>query len=84
MGLLTGLLLLPLAPVRGTMWIAERLLDEAERELNDPAVIEQQLADAERAHERGELTDEELEDIEDGLLRRLTGQEGEWYGGPHP
>ena len=80
MGLFTGLLLLPLAPVRGTMWIAEQLLEEAERELNDPAVIEQQLAAAERAHERGELTDEELADIEDALLRRLTGQEGEWYG----
>jgi hypothetical protein len=76
------LLTLPLAPVRGTMWIAERLLEEAERELNDPAAIEQQLAAAERAHERGELSDDELADIEDELLRRLTGQE-EWYGGTH-
>jgi gas vesicle protein GvpG len=83
MGLLTGLLTLPLAPVRGTMWIAERLLEEAERELSDPAAIEQQLEAAERAHERGELTEDELADIEDELLRRLTGQEGEWYGGTH-
>jgi hypothetical protein len=65
------------------MWIAERLLEEAERELSDPAAIEQQLEAAERAHERGELTDDELADIEDELLRRLTGQEGEWYGGTH-
>ena len=48
--------------------------------MNDPAAIEQQIAEAERAHERGELTDEELADLEDALLRRLTGQEGEWYG----
>lgn len=81
--MLTGLLTLPLAPVRGTMWIAERLLEEAERELSDPAAIEQQLDAAERAHERGELTDDELADIEDELLRRLTGQEGGWYGGTH-
>jgi hypothetical protein len=80
MGLLTGLLTLPLAPVRGTIWIAERLLEEAERELNDPQAIEQQLVEAEVAHERGELSDEELADIEDELLRRLTGQEG-WHGG---
>ena len=73
MGLLTGLLTLPLAPVRGTVWIAERLLEEAERELNDPASIEQQLLDAEAKHERGEITDEELEQIEDELLRRLGG-----------
>ena len=81
MGLITGLLTLPLAPVRGTIWIAEQLLEEAERELNDPAAIERQLVEAEAAHERGELTDEELADLEDELLRRLTGQTGGWYGG---
>ncbi|TMK69776.1 MAG: gas vesicle protein [Actinobacteria bacterium] len=72
MGLFTGLLTLPLAPVRGTMWIAERLLEEAERELNDPESIEQQLLDAEARFERGEITAEEFERIEDELLRRLT------------
>ena len=80
MGLITGLLTLPLAPVRGTMWIAEQLLDEAERQLSDPAAVERQLADAEAAHERGELTDDELADIEDDLVRRLTGQQGGWHG----
>lgn len=80
MGLFTGLLTLPLAPVRGTVWIAERLLEEAERQMNDPAAIEQRLMEAEAAHERGELSDEELTDIEDELLRRLTGQQGGWYG----
>ena len=81
MGLITGLLTLPLAPIRGTVWIAEQLLEEAERELNDPAAIERQLVEAEAAHERGELTGEELADIEDELLRRLTGQGRGWYGG---
>jgi len=80
MGFFTGLLTFPLAPVRGTVWIAERLLDAAERELNNPAAIERQLADAEAAHERGELSDEQLTDLEDELLRRLTGQQGGWYG----
>jgi hypothetical protein len=79
MGLLTGLLTLPLAPVRGTMWIAERLLDEAERELNDPALIDRQLDEAEAAWERGELSDEEFTQLEEDLLARVTGQEG-WYG----
>jgi chorismate mutase len=74
MGLFTGLLTLPLAPLRGTVWIAERLLEEAERELNDPAVVEQQLNEAEAAFERGELSEEEFELIEDELVRRLTGQ----------
>jgi uncharacterized membrane protein len=76
MGLLTGLLTLPLAPVRGTIWVAERLLEEAERELNDPAAIEQQLLDAEERYERGEISADEFERIEDELLRRLTGRGG--------
>jgi Gas vesicle protein G len=76
MGLLTGLLTLPLAPVRGTIWVAERLLEEAERELDDPAAIEQQLLDAEEQHERGEISADEFERIEDELLRRLIGRGG--------
>ena len=72
MGLLTGLLTLPLAPVRGTVWIAERLLDEVERELDDPRTIEAQLLDAEERFERGEITQEEFELLEDALMRRLT------------
>jgi hypothetical protein len=76
MGLLTGLLTLPLAPVRGTIWIAERLLEEAERELNDPAAIEQQLLEAEGRYERGEISADEFERIEDALLRRLTARGG--------
>ncbi len=80
MGLITGLITLPLAPVRGTIWIAEQLLEEAERELDDPAAIERRLAEADAAYERGEITDDELADIEDALLRRLTGQQGGWYG----
>lgn len=72
MGLLTGLLTLPLAPVRGTMWVAERLLEEVERELDDPRTIAAQLDDAEARFERGEISAEEYELLEDALMRRLT------------
>jgi type II secretory pathway predicted ATPase ExeA len=71
MGLFTGLLLLPLAPIRGTVWIAEQLVEQAERELDEGRVIRRQLAEAELRYERGELTVEELEEIEDDLLERL-------------
>ena len=76
MGHFMGLLTLPLAPVRGTIWIAERLLEEAERELNDPAAIEQQLLAAEDRYERGAISADEFERIEDELLRRLTARGG--------
>jgi hypothetical protein len=72
MGLVTGLLTLPLAPVRGTMWLAERLLEEAERELDEPQAIEAQLLGAEERFERGEISEEEYELLEDALMRRLT------------
>jgi hypothetical protein len=71
MGLLTGLLTLPLAPIRGTVWIAEQLAEQAARELDEGRTIRRQLADAELRYERGELTVEELEEIEDELLERL-------------
>jgi len=76
MGFITGLLTLPLAPVRGTIWIAERLVEEAEHELDDPANIEFQLADAEARHERGQIAQEEYEQLEDELLRRLIARGG--------
>jgi hypothetical protein len=76
MGLLTGLLTLPLAPVRGTMWVAERVLEEAERQLNDPELIEQQIVEAEAAYERGELSQEEFDRIEGELIERLLAQGG--------
>lgn len=72
MGLLTGLLTLPLAPVRGTVWIAERLVEEAERELGDENAIRRQLTELEVRYEHGDLSDEELAQAEDALLSRLV------------
>jgi Gas vesicle protein G len=86
MGLLTGLLTLPLAPVRGTIWIAEQLALQAERELGDETSLRRMLAEAERDFELGELTIEEYESIEDALLERLeliraqARQEGDPHG----
>ncbi|NUR75976.1 MAG: gas vesicle protein [Thermoleophilia bacterium] len=71
MGLFTGLLLLPLAPVRGTVWIAEQLAAQAERELDDERTVRRLLLDAEAALERGELSEVEYDRIEDELLERL-------------
>ena len=71
MGLITGLLTLPLAPVRGTIWVAEQLAAEAERELREETSIRRRLADAERQFDLGALTAEEYEAIEDELLEQL-------------
>lgn len=71
MGLLTGLLTLPLAPVRGTVWIAEQIAAHAEQELGGEKALRRQLAEAERRFELGVLTIEEYEAVEDELLDRI-------------
>jgi hypothetical protein len=71
MGLITGLLTLPLAPVRGTVWIAERLYEQAEAELNDERTIQAQLMEIQAAREAGEIDEATAAEAEDILLERL-------------
>ena len=71
MGLFTGILLAPLAPVRGTIWLAEQLAEQVARELDEEAGVRRLLAEAEADLERGALTEAEFEQIEDELLDRL-------------
>ena len=71
MGLFTGLLTLPLAPVRSTMWIAEKLREQAELELYDESGIEAGLLELQAARERGDYDEHEIEQAEDALIERL-------------
>ena len=71
MGLITGLLTLPLAPVRGVAWVAEQVADQAEQEMYDEGRIMRELAAVELAHDAGEIDDESLERQVDALLERL-------------
>jgi Gas vesicle protein G len=70
--MITKLLMLPLAPVKGVVWIAEKIADEAYRQFYDPEVLRQQLEDAERAHRLGTISEEELAEIEDDILARMA------------
>ncbi|MFE9726689.1 gas vesicle protein GvpG [Streptomyces sp. NPDC005794] len=71
MGLFTGLLLLPLAPVRGVIWVAEKVNDAADRELNDPGLIRSRLAALNQELEDGNVSLEQFEREEEELLDRL-------------
>jgi hypothetical protein len=71
MGLLSGLVLLPLAPLRGTIWLAERLAAYAEEQLDDERAIRKLLLEAEAALDAGDLSEEEFDRIEDELLDRI-------------
>jgi hypothetical protein len=79
MGLVTGLLTLPLAPIRGTVWVAEQLAAEAERQLRESRSPRRRLLEAERRLELGLLTVEEYEAIEEDALDALEqDEEGRW------
>jgi Gas vesicle protein G len=71
MGLLTGLLTFPLAPLRGTVAVAEQVLKQAEEVYYDPATIRRELEEVERLREAGEIDDEEATAWEDQLIERL-------------
>jgi gas vesicle protein GvpG len=71
MGLITGLLTLPLAPVRSTMWIAERIQQQAEAELYDESAIRAGLLELEQLRAAGAVDEEEVAEAEDALVERL-------------
>jgi hypothetical protein len=75
-GLVTGLLGLPLLPVRGVAWLAEQILEQAEEQFYDPARIRAQLEQVDEARRSGELSEEECVEIENELLQRLMHRRG--------
>jgi uncharacterized membrane protein len=71
MGLITGILLLPLAPVRAVAWIAEVIIDEAEREKAQQESPERALEEIAAALATGEITPEEAEAREAEIIERM-------------
>jgi|RhiMethySRZTD1v2_1073278.scaffolds.fasta_scaffold852528_3 Gas vesicle protein G len=71
MGLITGLITLPLAPIRATAWLGERLLEQAEAEYYSEERIREMLVEVDAARAAGELDPAEATRIEDELLERL-------------
>jgi hypothetical protein len=71
MGLVKGLLTLPLAPYRGVLWIAERCQEAAEDEAAGASVTDR-MRQLHEDHRAGWLTDDELADAEAALLDELA------------
>lgn len=71
MGLFSGLVTLPLLPVRGVVWLAEQLEQEAFRQWTDPATVRAEFQDTHERWLAGELSDEARAEAEDALLARL-------------
>ncbi|GAA1982898.1 hypothetical protein GCM10009817_25300 [Terrabacter lapilli] len=71
MGLISGLLTLPLAPLRGLTAVAEQILQQAEEIYYDPATIRRELEELDRLREDGEIDDATATAREDELIDRL-------------
>ncbi|AVV45503.1 gas vesicle protein GvpG [Streptomyces sp. ID05-04B] len=87
MGLISEVLLLPFAPVRGSGWVIGQVLEEAERIYYDPSTVRAELARLEEQLDAGEITEEEFDRQEDQLLdrmeiatRRSAGTDDGWAG----
>jgi Gas vesicle protein G len=69
--LLTWPLKLPLRPVQAVIGLAEAIDEQAERELRDPARVRRELEEAQRLAAAGEISDEELAEIENAAMSNL-------------
>jgi hypothetical protein len=72
MGIFTGLVTLPLAPVRGVAWVAEQIAAEADRQLYDESQIRREMLQLELDFDDGMISEEERRHREEALLDRLA------------
>ena len=71
MGVFTRLVLLPLAPVQGVIWLAEQLERIAADELYGNEALQRELVELQLAYDEGSLDEEEYRAAVDDLLTRL-------------
>lgn len=68
MGLIKELGLLPLAPLRFTGWVTEKVAEEADREQSSPQAHMQQLREIDEQRKRGELDEEQASKAEAEII----------------
>ncbi|WP_067468749.1 gas vesicle protein GvpG [Nocardia amamiensis] len=71
MGLLSSILTLPIAPVRGVIWLGELIQDQVEQQLRDPAAIRRELELIDEAAASGQLSEEERKQAQQAVLDRM-------------
>jgi hypothetical protein len=72
MGLLTKILTLPvMGPINGVTWIAEQMIEQAEREIYDEGGVRGKLMELELRFDLGEIDEAEYLAAEEVLLTRL-------------
>jgi cytochrome c-type biogenesis protein CcmH/NrfG len=69
MGILSAIVGLPLAPVRGVIALSEVIARQVDQELHNPATTRRQLEALEEARERGEISAEEESAAQEEILQ---------------
>lgn len=72
MGLFSAIFGLPLAPVRGVVWIGEVVRRQVEEETTSPAAMRRELEAIEEGRRSGEISEDEAAQAEDEILHRVT------------
>lgn len=71
MGLVSGILGLPFAPVRAVISLGELIKRRVDEEIADPASVRRQLEAAEEARAAGEISADEEAEMQQQALDRL-------------
>ena len=72
MGLFFNILTLPVTgPLKATTWVAEQVLEVAERDFYDEEAIRRAMQDAQTRYEAGAITEPEYDATVDALVERL-------------
>ncbi|NKT43075.1 gas vesicle protein G [Rhodococcus hoagii] len=72
MGLFSAIFGLPLAPVRGVVWIGEVVRRQVAEETTSPAAMRRDLEAIEEGRRSGEISEDEAAQAEDEILHRVT------------
>jgi hypothetical protein len=70
LGLIKELALLPAAPLRFTVWVADKVAEETDRSEYSPAAGVQKIEEIEEKRERGEIGEDEAAEIEGEILEQ--------------
>ncbi len=69
MGILSAIVLSPLAPIRGVIALGRVLQRQAEEEMYSPANTRRQLEELQEARERGEISADEEKEAQEQILQ---------------
>jgi hypothetical protein len=76
--MIIDLLMSPItAPINGLAWIGEKILEQADGELNDKDILQKQLLELQLKFDMGEIPEDEFEEQEEELLLAIQAIEDE-------